>query len=119
MKSIKSIVFFLTLIALIASLESCKKCKKENPRARITNNSNSSVSVQIMTTGGNTVNINNIAPGSTSDYANYAAGLVTFTVKITGVDYVKSVEMELCYEYDIVVDANNNITSIPFDRNSK
>lgn len=119
MKTLKLIFALVLATTLFASLESCKKCKKENPRARITNNSNNSVSVQIMTTGGNTVNINNIAPGATSDYASYAPGLVTFTVKITGTDYVKSVEMEICYEYDIVVDANNNITSIPFDRNSK
>ena len=62
------------VIALLAVTEfsSCKKCKGENPSARIVNNGTSKASVQIKTSGGNTVNLNNVDPGTSSAYASYA-----------------------------------------------
>src|SRR5688500_860869 len=117
MKTMKRILPLVLATFLMMGLNSCKECKKEDPRARITNNGTDKASVQIMTSGGNTVNINNIDVGSTSEYASYEPGMVTFTVKITGVDYVKTVDMLTCFEYDIVIDGNNNIVSTPYDRN--
>ena len=99
------------------SMNSCKKCKNEDPRARVTNNGTKDASVQIKTSGGNTENINNVSPGTSSEYRNYAPGLVTFTVSVDQNDYVKTVEMLECFEYDIAIDGNNNITSTPVDRN--
>jgi hypothetical protein len=116
MKNLKLFPLLLAIVVL-TGFNSCKKCKNEDPRANITNNGTNDASVQIMTSGGNTVNINNIAVGTTSEYASYEPGVVTFTVKITGTDYVKTVEMLTCYEYNIVIDANNNIISTPHDRN--
>ncbi len=114
---------FLGLILMIAviGLASCKKCRKENPRARIINNGTEVVSAHIMTSGGNTVNINNIGPGTISDYASYEEGIVEFTITIgnggnTVTKYI-SVGMDTCFEYDIVIDANNNLSSVPRDRN--
>ena len=110
----------IILVALLA-LTGCKKCRKENPRARIINNGTEVVSAHIMTSGGNTVNINNIGPGTMSSYASYEEGLIEFTITIgtgggTVTKYI-SVTMGTCYEYDIVIDANNNLSSVPHDRN--
>lgn len=107
----------LVLFLLMASFSSCKKCKGEDPRARVTNNGTAVVSVQIKTSNGNTENINNIAPGTSSEYRTYAAGEVTFTITVNRVNYVKAVPMAQCFEYNMVIDANNNITTTPTDRN--
>jgi len=117
MKYSKFLLTFIIVGLLVTTMNSCKKCKNENPRAKITNNGTQKASVQIKTSGGNTVNINNVDPGTSSPYSNYAPGLVTFTISIQSMDYVKTVEMLNCYEYDVAIDANNNITSTPVDRN--
>lgn len=117
MKKIK-LLLMATCIGAIAIIENgCAECKNENPRAKITNNGTASASVQIKTSGGNTVNINNVDPGQSSEYKSYAAGLTKFTITVGGNDYVKEIEMSECYEYDIAIDGNNNITTSAFDRN--
>lgn len=111
----------LTLTIMALGLGSCKKCNNEDPRARVVNNGTKSVSVHIETSGGNTININNIDGGQISEYRTYAAGDVEFTITIgnggaTIIDTIKVV-MENCYEYDINIDGNNVVTSVPTDRN--
>jgi hypothetical protein len=114
MKKILTIV----LLSIMTISFGCKKCKNEDPRARVINNGTTDVSVQIKTSGGNTENINNIKPGTSSDFRSYAAGTVTFTISISNnSNFVKTVEMEECFEYDIAIDASNNIVSTPTDRN--
>ena len=108
-------VLFLSLVGLAAT--SCKKCKDEDPRARITNNGTQVASVQVKTSGGNTVNVNNVASGATSDYANYAAGQTTFTLKVNNADYVKTFDASKCHEYTVAIDRNNVITITDTDRN--
>ena len=103
---------------LTISATSCKKCKDEDPRARITNNGTQRVSVQVKTSGGSTVNVNNVDPGVTSDYANYAAGQTTFTLKANNVDYVKTFDASKCHEYTVAIDRNNVITVSDTDRNN-
>ncbi|GAA3959421.1 hypothetical protein GCM10022407_03190 [Hymenobacter antarcticus] len=95
-----------------------KKCSNEDPRARITNNGTQNASVQIKTSGGSTVNINNVAAGASSDYANYAAGSTTFTLKVNNIDYVKTTDVSKCHEYTIAIDRNNVITVTDTDRNN-
>lgn len=106
----------LAVIFTIA-MNSCKKCKNEDPRARIINNGTQKASVQIKTSNGNTVNINNVDPGTTSPYSSYTAGQVTFTITVSNINYVKVFDLGTCYDYDIAIDANNNITSTPINRN--
>lgn len=114
----KKTILLFTVLALALSISSCKKCRKEDPRARIINKGNDKVSVQIMTSGGNTVNINNIQPAEISAFASYAAGEVKFTIAFqSNPDVVYLVEMEDCWEYDIVVNPNNTVSSVPTDRN--
>jgi hypothetical protein len=117
MKTSRFFILLLTLSALTFALPSCKKCRNEDPRARIVNNGTDKASVQIKTSEGNTVNINNVDPGAASDYSSYAPGKVTFTITVAGNDYVKEVDMLECYEYDIAIDQNNVVTSTPRDRN--
>ena len=109
-------ILFAGFVALAAT--GCKKCKDEDPRARIANNGTQTASVQVKTSGGNTVNINNVASGVTSDFANYAAGQTTFTLKVSNVDYVKTVDVSKCHEYTIAIDRNNAITVTDTDRNN-
>jgi hypothetical protein len=112
-------IFLTILIAGIfaITMNSCKKCRNEDPRAKIINNGTQKASVQIKTSNGSTVNINNVDPGTSSPYSSYTAGQVTFTIKVNTIDYVKTVNLSTCFDYDIAIDANNNITSTPIDRN--
>ena len=109
-------ILFAGFVALAAT--SCKKCNDEDPQARITNNGTQTASVQVKTSGGNTLNINNVVSGTTSDYANYAAGQTTFTLKVNNVDYTKTVEVSKCHEYTVAIDRNNVVTVIDTDRNN-
>lgn len=117
-KIVKFLTAFIFFAVIITSINSCKKCNDEDPRARILNNGSQKASVQIKTSGGNTVNINNVDAGSASSYSSYAAGQVTFTIKINTIDYEKTVNMSKCFDYDIAIDASNNITSTSKDRNN-
>lgn len=114
---IKTLSAGLFVILFSLSVSSCKKCSGEDPRARIVNNGTSVADVQIKTSGGNTVNINGVAAGTKSEFSTFAAGATTFTVNVNKQNYVKAVDMAQCFEYDITIDANNVITSIPTDRN--
>ncbi len=105
-----SLMVAVTSLFLI-TMQSCKKdCDGENPRARIINYGTHKASVQIKTSGGNTVNINDVEVGTSSAYSSYASGEITFTLKVDNVDYVKTVPMFKCYDYDIVINPANNVT---------
>lgn len=117
MKTFQRMVLLALLCLSLISLGSCHKCKGEDPAARIINNGTHKASVQIKTSGGNTVNINNVDPSTTSEYSSYAAGETTFTITVSNIDYVTVVNMSDCFDYDIAIDQNNNITTTPIDRN--
>ena len=58
---IAKLLFAFVLIGAALLLTNCgKKCKGQDPQARIINNGTKNVSVQIKTTNGNTVSINNV-----------------------------------------------------------
>lgn len=117
MKKIKNSLVVLLSVFLITGLSSCKKCENENPSARIINNGTDKASVQIKTSGGNTVNINNVDPGTASSYASYEPGEVVFTITVSRNDYVDTVQMVECFDYDIAIDSDNNISATAIDRN--
>ncbi|MDZ4203400.1 MAG: hypothetical protein U1C46_01160 [Bacteroidales bacterium] len=118
MKTLKISLIILLSTLVFTGLYSCKKCKNEDPSARIINNGTENASVQIKTSGGNTVNINNVAPGTSSPYASYASGIVTFTITVANNNYVETVQMVECFNYDISIDSKNNITTTAIDRNN-
>ena len=108
----------IVLAGLFAiTMYSCKKSVNEDPTARITNNGTQKASVQIKSSNGNTVNINNVDPGTSSAYSSYTAGQVTFTITVSSSNYVKIVDIGNGYDYDIAIDANNIITSVSTRRN--
>jgi hypothetical protein len=114
----KKWILFPLMAILVLGYTGCKECRNEYPRARIVNNGTDKVSVQIQTSGGNTVNINNILSGTASEYASYAPGAVSFTIAFqTANDTSLSVIMTECWEYDIQIDGNDNVSSLPTDRN--
>ncbi len=117
MKTLKFFFIILILTFAIPGLNSCNKCKNEDPSARIINNGSEKASVQIKTSGGNTININNVDPGTSSAYDSYASGIVTFTITISNNVYVETVQMLDCYNYDIAIDTNNHITTTALNRN--
>lgn len=114
----KKIAIVLVGLSLAFGFQSCKKCKGEEPIAKIVNNGTESVSVHIETSGGNTVNINNILSGETSENKSFAAGNVDYSISIgNNADVNLAVVMEECWEYEILIDANNQVSSVPTDRN--
>ena len=117
MKTIKFGLVIILSLFMIVTMNSCKKCKGEDPSARIINNGTNKASVQIKTSGGNTVNINNVDPDTASPYSSYAAGQITFTITVNSINYEKTVDLSQCYNYDIAIDKSNNITSTAIDRN--
>jgi hypothetical protein len=84
---------------------------------RILNNGTAKASGQNQTTNGNTENINNVEAETASEFVSHSAGTVKFTIVVNQVTTEKTVDLLTCYEYDIAIDANNNVTSTPKDRN--
>jgi len=104
---------------LIIGLSGCSNdCENEEPRTKINNNGTGKASVQIKTSGGNTENINNIETGQTSAWRSYAPGQTEFTIAIQGVadDTLVVVNMLSCWEYDIIIDSFNSVSSSPQER---
>lgn len=118
MKSLKNLFLFSIIISATLTLNSCKKCKGENPRAMIINQGAEVVSVQIKTSGGNTENINNIAPGTSSELRSFAPGITKFTIAI-GNQSEAMYEYQLmeCYDSKITIDAYNNVSLVSDSRN--
>jgi len=54
------------------------------PKFRVQNERGTNASLQVKTSGGNTININNVQPGQTTEYQEVAEGVVQVTVTIQG-----------------------------------
>ena len=117
MKTLKLSAFICLIVTILFTFNSCKNCKNEQPRARIINNGTNKASVQIKSSNGNTVNINNVEAGTSSPYNSYPGGQVTFTITVQSNNYVKTEILTECFDYDIAIDNNNVITTVAIDRN--
>ncbi|GAA4295884.1 hypothetical protein [Nibribacter koreensis] len=117
MKSFKTLITILAAGISLATLSACDKCEGENPSARIINRGTKEASVQIKTSNGNTENLNNVAAGTTSAARQYAAGTVTFTITVDKAEVVKTVQMDECHEYDIIIAPDNTVTTDSRDLN--
>ncbi|GAA4295625.1 hypothetical protein [Nibribacter koreensis] len=118
MNSFKSILL-TTVVAGVSllALSACDKCEGDNPRARVINQGTKDASVQIKTSNGNTENINNVPPKTTSAVREYAAGTVTFTITLDKTELVETVQMNECHEYDITIASDNTISTTDRDLN--
>lgn len=113
----KGFVLMLVL-SIMLGFTSCKKCRNEDPSAIIVNNGSENVSVQIQTSGGNTVNINNVAPTTASEIKTFAEGTVDFTISIgNNSPIVQTVIMEQCWSYEVIVASNNAVSTTAVDLN--
>ena len=116
MKTITNILYISFLLMIPLNFTGCDKCDGEDPSARIVNNGTETASVQIKTSGGNTVNLNNVDPETSSEYVAYSPGEIVFTITISQSELIDTVMMNECYYYDITIDSNNAIVTLPIER---
>ncbi|MDX2361551.1 MAG: hypothetical protein QNK23_12145 [Crocinitomicaceae bacterium] len=114
-------VSMLLIAVSLVGFTSCKKCDGENPTSRVLNNCADTISVNIISTGGDTVNIYNLATGQFSDYATYAPGTADYTITVGNGGIVPtlytSVVMQQCFQYNVVLESDYDITVVPTDLN--
>jgi len=76
----KRTLFSILSIAFLLSLSAC--AKEEDPQFRIMNQRTEKANVQIQTSGGYTININDVVYGQTSPYQSAPAGNIVATAVI-------------------------------------
>ena len=103
----------LLLAFLALTLISCKDNGDAPPRFRVRNNRPTDASLQVKTSGGNTININNVKSGVTTEYQYVEPGQVDITVSIHGDSgqYVASFVASANQSFTVVV-ANTTPPSI-------
>ena len=108
----KTAAFFIFLCVCISFI-GCDSCEGENPSVQLINNGTGKADIQIKTSGGNTENINNIEPGTSSDRRSFEPGAIEFTISIQGVndDIVYVLQADLCYDYAVTINPDNSVTS--------
>jgi hypothetical protein len=101
------IVLFFSLF-----LVSCG-CDGEDPSVILRNNGTDKADIQVKTSDGNTENINNVMPGTTSERRTFKAGNIEFTINIQGVNdpVVYNLQAGTCYDYTVTINSNNTVTS--------
>jgi hypothetical protein len=93
--------FFVVLgIAILAC-----GCSNDPPQFRVMNQNQAKANVQVKTTGGNTININDVQPGKATEYQSANEGLIEATASIQGEQVSPSVSFvaESDESYTIVV----------------
>ena len=105
-----SVLFLAGL--LIISAGCSDDCNLENPTVRLVNYGTGKADIQIKTSGGNTENINNIQPGSSSPARAFAPGEIVFTIAIQGVEtpVVYQLNVFFCMDYTITINPDNSVT---------
>jgi len=106
MKNIFQIIIGLGLILLLVG------CSTEDPQFRVYNERTDKANVQIQTSGGNTININDVGAGQTTAYQSAAEGTIVVTAVIQNVS-VSPTARFFCgkdTKYTIVIQAGINPT---------
>jgi hypothetical protein len=80
-------------------------CSEEDPQFRIRNERLDKANVQIQTSGGNTVNINDVASGQTTAFSTVSAGITAVTAVIQNEKITPSMKFncEMDERYTIVL----------------
>jgi hypothetical protein len=76
----KHILFAILGIVVVLSWSACSS--EEEPQFRIRNERSDKANVQIRTSGGNTININDAQPGQTTAYQSASEGTIVATAVI-------------------------------------
>ncbi|MCB0280751.1 MAG: hypothetical protein KDD94_14675, partial [Calditrichaeota bacterium] len=99
-------------------VNSCGSCDDEQSSVRLINNGSGKADIQVKTSGGNTININNVLVGESSDQKTFAAGNVEFTITIQGANdpLVYNLTVENCKDYLLTIKNDNTISAAITDR---
>ena len=112
--------YLITLLVIFFSilLSSCSSCDGENPSLFLANNGTGKADIQIKTSGGNTVNINNIQVGSQSEKKTFDEGNVEFTINVQGLNdpIVYNLRISICKDYVVKINADNSVVGSGNDR---
>lgn len=81
MNRITVAIMFVLIACCIAA---CSTDPDTEPRFRVRNERNTKVNMQVKTSNGNTININDVQGGITSAYQNTTAGTIVATATIQG-----------------------------------
>ncbi|MDP2302419.1 MAG: hypothetical protein Q8N03_08350 [Ignavibacteria bacterium] len=101
MKKIIGVILFLGIIILSVG------CADDpDPKFRILNDRSEKANVQIKTTGGNTININDVSSGQITDYQTAAEGNVEVTAVIQGESFAPTIKFfaEKGKNYTVVIE---------------
>lgn len=88
-------------------------CDGEDPSILLRNNGTDKADIQIKTSGGNTININNVMPGTYSPERYFKPGNIEFTINIQGVQdpVVYVLQAASCQDYLVTINPDNTVTS--------
>lgn len=106
--------YFALIVVLFFSmfLAGCG-CDGEDPSVILRNNGTGKADIQVKTSNGNTENINNIMPGTSSEKRTFKAGNIEFTINIQGVadPVVYVLQAGTCYDYTVTINSNNTVSA--------
>ena len=76
----KRVLFGILSIAFILSMSACSD--EADPQFRVQNERSNKANIQIQTSGGNTINLNDVQPGQGTAYQSANEGIITATAVI-------------------------------------
>ena len=121
-KKLTKLSSILLISFIVFSLGCSNECENQNPTVILANNGTGKADIQIKTSGGNTENINNIEPGSSSEKRSFAPGTIEFTISIQGVDapIEYAIRTSYCNDYTVTINVYNTIThnGVALDKSS-
>lgn len=90
-------------------LNAAVNCIGENPEVKLINNGTTTVNLEVYDVNGNLLFYKYNVDGETS-FAQIAPGEITFAVSNINADKLVVLNVSLCQEYILLVDANNQLT---------
>ena len=78
---VKNVLIVVVGVILLISLQACSD---DPPQFRIRNDRSTKANLQIKTSGGNTININDVEPGTVTAYQQAAEGSIEATASLQG-----------------------------------
>ncbi|MEN8191737.1 MAG: hypothetical protein ABFS12_02900 [Bacteroidota bacterium] len=108
----KKNVLFMLFSFVFVTIGCSDDCEEQNPTVKLVNNGTDVADIQIKTSGGNTENINNIEPGTSSERRSFAPGTIEFTIDIKGVteQIEYSFTVVYCNDYTVTINENNQVS---------
>lgn len=87
-------------------------CNGQDPKSRLTNNSDNVVDLEIHDANGALVNyVYGLNPGEMSDWKAFPVGTTSFTISSVESVKVVTISMGLCMAYEVSINENNHLDS--------